>query len=123
VTHVSRRAAGELEAEVLTALWAAESPLTAAEVQADLGADLAATTVITILNRLVDKEMAERMRAEGERAYRYTPTRERAEHAAERMHEFLDADADRRAVLARFVGRLTAEDRRAVLDLLRRRSR
>jgi predicted transcriptional regulator len=123
VDGVVRRAAGELEAEVLTALWAADGPLTAAEVQAHLDADLAVTTIITILSRLVDKEMVERTRAVGERAYRYAATRERAEHAADRMYAFLETDADHRAVLARFVGRLSTEDRRAVLDLLRRRSR
>jgi len=120
---VPRRAAGELEAEVLTTLWAADAPLTAAEVHAHLDADLAATTIITILNRLVDKAMVERTRAAGERAYRYSATRERAEHAADRMYAFLETDADRQAVLARFVGRLSADDRRAILDLVRRRSR
>jgi predicted transcriptional regulator len=108
-----------LEAEVLTALWAADGPLTAAEVQAQLGTALAATTVITILGRLVEKNLVERSRAAGERALRYAATRERAEHAAERMHQLLKTDADRRAVLARFVGRLSAADRRAILDLLR----
>jgi len=108
---------------VLTSLWAADSALTATEVQTHLGADLAATTIITILNRLVDKGMVERTRAPGERAYRYAATRERAEHAADQMYAFLETDADHRAVLSRFVGRLSADDRRAVLDLLRRRSR
>jgi len=120
---VSRRAAGELEGEVLTTLWAADAPLTAAEVKTHLDADLAPTTIITILNRLVEKGMVERTRVAGDRAHRYAATRERAEHAADRMYAFLETDADHRAVLARFVGRLSAEDRRAVLDLLRRRSR
>jgi predicted transcriptional regulator len=123
VATVSRRAPGELEAEVLTTLWAADAPMTAAEVQAQLAGDLAATTIITILNRLVDKEMVGRTRAVGDRAYRYSATRERAEHAADRMYAFLATDADRRAVLARFVGRLSKADRRAILDLLRARSR
>jgi predicted transcriptional regulator len=120
---VSKRAAGELEAEVLTTLWAADGPRTAAEVQDELDAQLAATTVITILNRLVEKGMVERTRTADERSYRFAPTRERAEHAADQMIAFLDADTDRRDVLARFVGRLSAADRRAVLELLRRRSR
>jgi predicted transcriptional regulator len=122
VTVVARRSRGELEAEVLTTLWAADAPMTAGEVQAQLG-DLAATTIITILNRLVDKGLVERKRAAGERAHRYAATRERAEHAANRMYALLEPDVDHRAVLARFVGRLSAADRRAVLDLLRKRSR
>jgi predicted transcriptional regulator len=108
---------------VLTALWAAGAPSTATEVHAHLGADLAATTIITVLNRLVGKGLVERTRAPGVRAYRYSPTRERAERAADQMYAFLETDSDRRAVLARFVGRLSADDRRAMLDLLRRRSR
>jgi predicted transcriptional regulator len=118
-----RRAPGELEAEVLTTLWAAERPLTAAEVQAELAGGLASTTVITILTRLMAKDQVERVRAPGERMYRYAATRERAEHAAEQMSAFLGTGDERRAVLARFLGRLSAADRRAVADMLRRRSR
>jgi predicted transcriptional regulator len=117
-----RRAPGELEAEVLATLWAADQPMTAAEVQAELPGGLAATTVITILTRLMAKEHVERVRVSGERVYRYAASRERAEHAAEQMYAFLGAGEDRRAVLARFLGRLSAADRRAVADLLRRRT-
>ena len=116
-----RRAPGELEAETLAALWASDHPLTAAEVQAQLGGELAATTVITILGRLVAKDMVVRSRADSERVFRYAPTHERAEHAAEQMFAFLGTGDDRRAVLARFLGRLSAADRRAIADLLRRR--
>ena len=115
-----RRAPGELEAEVLTTLWAADRPLTAAEVQAELGGELAATTVITILTRLMAKDQVERVRGVGERVYRYSPTHERAQHAADQMVAFLGSGEDRRAVLARFLGRLSAADRRAVVQMLRR---
>jgi predicted transcriptional regulator len=118
-----RRAPGELEAEVLTTLWAAEHPLTAAEVQADLGDGLATTTVITILTRLMAKGQVARVRSAKERVYRYAATRERAEHVAEQMFAFLGTGEERRAVLARFVGRLSPADRRAIVDLLRRRER
>lgn len=104
----------------MTALWAADGPLTAAQVQADLGGDLATTTVITILNRLADKGMVERTRDRADRAHRYGATRERSEHVAERMSAFLETGADNRAVLARFLGRLSAADRRVIRDLLRR---
>jgi predicted transcriptional regulator len=123
VGFVARRAAGELEAEVLTTLWAAEKPLTAAEVHADHGGELAMTTIVTILGRLAHKGMVKRTDERDGRAYRYAPTRERAEDAAERMYAFLGDGAERRAVLARFLGRLSAAERRAALDLLGRRSR
>ncbi|MGH3825752.1 MAG: BlaI/MecI/CopY family transcriptional regulator, partial [Pseudonocardiaceae bacterium] len=44
-----RRAAGELEAEVLAALWAADGPLTAAHVRRAVSGGLAYNTVQTIL--------------------------------------------------------------------------
>jgi predicted transcriptional regulator len=50
-----RRAPGSLESEVMAVLWAAEDPLGAAGVQAELTSDLAYTTVQTILMRLYDK--------------------------------------------------------------------
>ena len=115
-----RRAPGELEAEVLTALWASDGPATAAEVQAQLGGELATTTVLTILTRLIAKGQVERVRAPGERFYRYAVTRERAEHAAEQMHAFLGTGEERRATLARFVSRLSRAERRAMADLLQR---
>ena len=106
---------------MLAALWAADDPVTAVQVQSSLGTDLAVTTVITILNRLVDKGLATRTRAAGERAFRYAAVSERADHAADRMYAFLEGDSDHGAVLARFIGRLSDEDRRAMRDLLKRR--
>src|SRR5436190_1121592 len=46
-----RRAAGELEREVLGVLWASQRPLTPAEVQTAIG-EIAYNTVHTILTRL-----------------------------------------------------------------------
>ena len=50
-----RREPGELEAEVLAALWAADGPLTAGDLVDALGRDLAYNTVLTILTRLHQK--------------------------------------------------------------------
>ena len=50
--RTDRRPAGELEASVLAALWAADAPLTPGAVQLELGGGLARTTVTTILTRL-----------------------------------------------------------------------
>lgn len=102
-------------------LWAASTPLTATQVQAELGSPLATTTVSTILTRLVEKGLAVRSQVPGSRAFRYAPAQERAEHAADQMRAFLDSVEERRAVLAHFLGRLTTAERRALRDLLRRR--
>ena len=52
---VPRRRSGELEGEVLAALWASAEPLVPAEVQDAVGGGLAYTTVMTILVRLHEK--------------------------------------------------------------------
>jgi len=113
----ARRHAGELEAQVLAALWAADGPLTPQDVQAALGGGLARTTIATILARLHDKGTVERTKAG--RAFAYTPTVEdQAGLAARRMRSELERGQDRSTVLARFVSDLSAEDERVLRELL-----
>jgi predicted transcriptional regulator len=120
VAAQARRAPGELEADVLAALWRADEPLSPGQVREALGGDLAYTTVMTILTRLHDKGSVTRTRLG--RAFVYTPAFEQAELAASQMRELLDRGQDRRAVLARFVGTLSRDDERTLAALLRRRS-
>jgi predicted transcriptional regulator len=112
----NRRPAGALEGEVLAALWAADQPLTPAEVQARRGGDLAYTTVMTALARLHEKGALKRAKAG--RAFAYTPLLDRPGIAAARMRELLEAGEDREAVLARFVGALSEEEEELLADLL-----
>ncbi|MFV2121599.1 BlaI/MecI/CopY family transcriptional regulator [Streptomyces sp. Act-28] len=111
-----RRAQGELEAEVLTALRSASRPVTAAYVQERLGRGLAYTTVITILTRLQAKGAVVRQRAG--RAFEWTAVADEAGLVALRMRRLLDAEADREAVLSRFVTALLPDDERLLRDLL-----
>ncbi|MFD5227985.1 BlaI/MecI/CopY family transcriptional regulator [Streptomyces qaidamensis] len=111
-----RRPAGELEATVMAALWAAGAPRTPGQVQADLAVDLARTTVTTILTRLHDKGVVGRAR-QG-RGYAYFPVEDAPGLTARRMHSELDRDTDRETVLARFVARLSDDDERILRDLL-----
>ncbi|MDH6117314.1 BlaI/MecI/CopY family transcriptional regulator [Kitasatospora sp. GAS204B] len=114
---VARRPSGELEAQVLAALWAADQPLTPQDVQSALGGELARTTIATILARLHDKGTVERHRAG--RAYAYTPTvRDPAGLAARRMRTELERELDRSTVLARFVSDLSDDDERLLRELL-----
>jgi predicted transcriptional regulator len=112
-----RRPAGKLESEVLAALWAATEPLTPRDVQDELGGDLAYTTVMTTLARLCEKGAVSRRRVG--RAYAYAPMLDRAETAAAKMRELLDAGEDREVVLARFVGSLSDADERLLAEALR----
>lgn len=111
-----RRAPGELEADVLSVLWAAAGPLTAAQVNERIAGDLAYTTVLTILSRLHDKGVLVRRRAG--RSHAYAPVRDEAAHTAEQMRVLLEHGSDRTAVLSRFVSELSAEDERVLLRLL-----
>ncbi|MEU8825322.1 BlaI/MecI/CopY family transcriptional regulator [Streptomyces sp. NPDC048636] len=111
-----RRPAGELEAAVMAALWAADTPLTSAQVQAELGSGLARTTVTTILSRLHEKGTLERER-QG-RGYAYRPTQDPQGLTALRMRGELDRDSDRETVLARFVAQLSPDDEQVLRRLL-----
>ncbi|MFR0355017.1 BlaI/MecI/CopY family transcriptional regulator [Streptomyces sediminimaris] len=111
-----RRARGELESDVLAALWAVGGPQTAREVRDRLPGDLAYTTVLTILSRLHDKGTLVRRR-EG-RGYAYEPIRDEASHTAQRMHSLLQGGSDREAVLARFVSELSEQDEHVLQQLL-----
>lgn len=111
-----RRAAGELEAGVLAALWAAGEPLTAARVNEELPGDLAYTTVLTILSRLYDKGVLARHRVG--RGYAYTPVEDQATRTAGQMRTLLEGGPDRAAVLSRFVSQLSAQDEELLLKVL-----
>ena len=114
VAATGRRAAGELEAAVLAVLQGAGSPLSPGEVRERIGGSLAYTTVVTILSRLHAKGVLERTKAG--RAYLYSPVADQPGLAARRMARVLDSEADREAVLARFVSALSDSDE----ELLRR---
>ncbi|CAL9625312.1 BlaI/MecI/CopY family transcriptional regulator [Streptomyces pilosus] len=113
-----RRGQGELEAMVLSALREADGPATAGWVQERLGTDLAYTTVITILTRLLAKGVVTRRRAG--RSFAWTPASDQAGLAAHRMRKVLDGESDRQAVLASFVTGLAPADERLLRELLER---
>ncbi|WP_330260566.1 BlaI/MecI/CopY family transcriptional regulator [Streptomyces murinus] len=114
--RAERRSAGELESEVLAALWATDRPLTPAEIQAEIGGGLAYNTVHTILKRLYDKGLVLRD-ADGRRGA-YRPAKNAAELTAEAMHQALDRGPDPIAALQQFVTRLSREEERALRALL-----
>ncbi|GAA2106450.1 MULTISPECIES: BlaI/MecI/CopY family transcriptional regulator [Brevibacterium] len=110
---------GELERDVMDALWsAADGGLSAAglrDVLADRG--LALTTVHTVLTRLEKKGFVNRDR--GTRPHLYSAASSKEEHVTDLLSEVLDQAGDRRAVLARFLGTVSLSDSaflRGVLD-------
>lgn len=104
------RRMGELEAVVMDLMWAAEGPATVREIlgRIERTPPLAYTTVLTVMDNLRRKGFLSRER-EG-RAFRYQPTKPRADYTAELMDELLSGSGDRSATLLRFVDRMTPGD-------------
>jgi len=122
-TKHGRRAPGTLEAGVMGVLWAAGTPMSAADVQRDIGGDLAYNTVQTILIRLHEKKAVERRRAG--RGHVYWPAQDAATAAASQMRAALADRPDRHAVLQQFAASLDESDaevlRRLLADTERKR--
>src|SRR5947208_3776414 len=112
----SRRGSGELEGEVLAALWAASEPLVPAAVQAAVGGELAYTTVMTILVRLHDKGVIEREKVG--RAYAYRPVVAESDVVADQVRRLLDRGHSRTAVLQGLVEGLQPGDEKLLRELL-----
>lgn len=112
-----RRPWGSLEDEVLASLWSASIPITAGAIQAELGGDLAYSTITTILARLRAKGLV--VRTTSGRAHLYAPAQDVAVHTAREMHSLLIRRSDRAAVLARFVSELSPEEEALLQSLMR----
>ncbi len=114
------RTSGSLEREVIACLAAAGTAMTPAEVQAELGDELAYTTVMTTLFRLYEKQALSRTPRGRAYAYELVGGTEgaRASVTAHQMHKLLDADQDRASVLSRFVDSLDSETGSLLRDLL-----
>lgn len=114
-----RRAAGQLEGDVLGALWAADGPMSPAEVLEAIGSDVAYVTVLSTLIRLHERGTVDRDKHG--RAHVYRPVRSRAETAAADMRAMLDGGGDHEQVLARFLDVLPKTDQETLRSLVRRR--
>lgn len=112
---------GTLEADVLERLWEAGRPLSVREVVVGLkGRRRAYTTIMTVLSRLHEKGLVERVLSG--RAYLYAAAGTPAEIAARKIHELLTATGEPKAVLAHLVGELEEDpELLRTLDRLRRR--
>ena len=112
------RGFGELEAAIMDRLWARGGPATVREVLGDLqpARELAYNTVLTVVDNLYKKGWLRRER-DG-RAFRYAPTRPRAEYGARLMRDALDEAGDPTEALVRFVGRMSTDEAAALRQAL-----
>lgn len=114
-----RRQLGQLEAEVLAALAAADGDVSTADLRSRLPGDPAYTTVSTILFRLHDKRLVTRVRAG--RQYLYRLAVDEARLVADRMHDHLRIASDPSSVLSQFVRSLSPAEEEALREILRSR--
>ncbi|KAA0102525.1 BlaI/MecI/CopY family transcriptional regulator [Mycolicibacterium sp. P1-18] len=107
---MQQRGFGDLEATVMDRVWARESGVTVREVFDELAGvrQIAYTTVLSTMHNLHRKGWVRRDR-EG-KAYRYWPTMTREERSANLMRAAFSSGGDTEAVLAFFVGQMTAEE-------------
>ncbi|MFI8592873.1 BlaI/MecI/CopY family transcriptional regulator [Microbacterium sp. NPDC078428] len=104
------RGRGELESEVLTILRGHAAPVGAADIQEAFTQPTPAyTTILTALDRLIDKGEVTR-HAESPRKVRFAARLSAAENASDSMHRALQGTDDRRAALLQFAGDLDEGD-------------
>lgn len=108
---------GSLETKIMQVVW--DHPGEYLSVRSVLGlldADLAYTTVMTVMNRLFEKGLLRRRRSG--RAWSYRAALSRDAFAAASMAEALSAAKDRRGALLHFVADLNADEADALRRLL-----
>ena len=86
----------ELELLILKVLWE-QSPLTARQIRATLaerGRDLAHTSVITMLQRMVDKGQLDQLDPEVGKAFRFVPLLSQADVSGRMLGDLIDRAFD-----------------------------
>lgn len=111
------RRLGDLQHDVMEALWADRDWLTPREVAGRLSRDLAYTTIMTVLSRLAEQSILDRRRRG--RAFEYRAKLTQDEFYADRLTNVLDDSKSTELALARFVAQLTPAQRSELAELLR----
>ena len=118
---------GELEAEVLNALWSLEEAgndaITSAEILEELDpkGGIALTTLLTVLSRLCDKGLVLRTKSVG-RSLVFKTVQSREDQAALALLELLENSANPDLVVSHFVGVLSPELKDSLRKSLRKQS-
>ena len=109
---------GPRESSIMRVLWRVpDEHLSVRQVAEALDADIAYTTVMTLLSRLYDKGLVGR-RQQG-RGYAYRPKVSQSQYQARMMSAALRRDVDIPEVLLHFVGDLTVNEQATLLRLLK----
>lgn len=106
---------GPLEQQVMDVLWDA-GPASIRDIIARLDADLAYTTIATVLGNLHRKDLVAAEKQD--RSVRYCATRTREMHAARLMEQALSGSGDRAASILHFIETIDARDLQLLRDYL-----
>ncbi|MDO9485656.1 MAG: BlaI/MecI/CopY family transcriptional regulator [Actinomycetota bacterium] len=101
---------GSLEASIMHVLWSSPSARSVADVVESLEPThpVAYTTVMTVLERLREKQLVERTKSG--RAFLYLASMTGEEYISGRLDDALNEASDRTAALARFAGTLSESE-------------
>jgi predicted transcriptional regulator len=106
---------GELEAAIMDALWQSKKPLGSAQILnlINHNDDLALTTVLTVLSRLMDKDMVTREPGEG-RSHLYQAKQSKAEYTASLMLSLVSESNNPALAFSHFANGLTPAQQNAL---------
>lgn len=111
------RSQGQLEGQVLDALWDLDAEATSQQLLETLGEDIALTSLLTVLSRLVEKELVTRRSGEG-RALLFKATVSREQHAADQLLKIIGATDNPALAFAHFAKGLDTKALKALRDSL-----
>jgi predicted transcriptional regulator len=112
----SRRKHGELEGLVLNALWHGGEPKSASELLEHLASqkiDLAHTTLLTVLSRLIDKELVQRTHV-AKRGYLFRALESQEEITAKAMLKLLEQSVNPKIAMSFFAKGLELSELRDI---------
>ena len=113
------RSQGQLESEVLSALWDLEGSASSQELLDKLGHDIALTSLLTVLTRLTDKGLVVKVTGSG-RSLTFKTVMTREQYAAEQLLKIVEGTDNPALAFAHFAKGLDAEALKALRDSLGR---
>ncbi len=113
------RQQGELEQLVLDTLWDSKTALTSQQILETVSnnGDLALTTVLTVLSRLVEKELVTREQGDG-RSLLFRPAQTREQHAGALMLNLVTNAGNPALAFSHFASGLSKAQIKALRDSL-----
>ena len=114
------RQQGELENEVMDVLWNSRNSMTSQEILDAVNhqnKELALTTILTVLSRLIDKGLVNRSPGAG-RSFNFSAAESREKHSANLMLKLLSETGNPALTFAQFTQSLTPKQLEALRETL-----